>query len=98
MVLTYGSILSCFWCPAFSAVIRTHVEKPVLSMCANILTPPPCCGVFTPKRFRVRDGTIYIYMFLLSGIVYGEAQNCKVSSGILSRTKHCVTRFMTRKM
>ena len=63
MVLTYGSLLSCFWCPAVSALIRTHVEKPVLSMCANTLTPPSCCGVYTPRRFRVRDGTIYICFY-----------------------------------
>jgi len=40
----------------------TYVEKPVLSMGANMLTPPSGCGAFTPKRFLVRDGTIYVRM------------------------------------
>ena len=38
----------------------TYVEKPVLSVGANLLTPPSCCRAFTPRRFLVRGGTIYV--------------------------------------
>jgi hypothetical protein len=59
MVLTYRSILSCFLVTG-SFHRGKYVEKPVLSMGANMLTPSIVLQDIYSKALLVCNGTIYV--------------------------------------
>ena len=88
-----GAHYPVFWCSAVYAVVHKRILR---FLWVLICWPPPSCwGIFTPRRF-LYVMALYMYVYTIQYCVW-QSTNCKVSSGILSCTRHCVTGVKMRK-